>query len=81
MEFLGALNCIGASAIHVNLEKISMLLDYGAKTRERPPKPPLPIKGKVDFTFLTHTHLDHSGFLPAITKKFNSFVYCTDITM
>ncbi|MEM5811400.1 MAG: MBL fold metallo-hydrolase [Candidatus Aenigmatarchaeota archaeon] len=81
LEFLGALNCIGASAVHVNTEKISLLLDYGAKTRERPPKPPLPIKGKVDFTFLTHAHLDHSGFLPTITKKFNSFVYCTDITM
>lgn len=80
IEFLGALNSIGASAVNIQTEKTSILLDYGAKTREVPPRPPLEPRSKIDYLFLSHAHLDHSGFLPLIIKKFNSNFYCTDVT-
>jgi putative mRNA 3-end processing factor len=61
LSFNGALSTVGASAVLVDngIEKI--LLDYGTKIREVPPKFPIPIRGKPDAILLSHCHLDHSG--------------------
>ena len=61
VEFLGAMNCVGAAGVLIDTGSEKIVLDYGTKVREIPPVFPLPIKGKIDALLLTHSHLDHSG--------------------
>jgi putative mRNA 3-end processing factor len=61
LEFLGALSTVGASGVLVDTGTEKILLDYGTKIQELPPKFPLPFEGKPDAVCLSHAHLDHSG--------------------
>jgi len=59
LEFLGACDEVGKSAILLRHGEKSVLLDYGVKLQPEPVKfPPLV---KADFVIPTHAHLDHSG--------------------
>ncbi len=69
VEFLGAMNCVGAAGVLIDTGSEKIVLDYGTKVREIPPVFPLPIKGKIDALLLTHSHLDHSGALPLIARN------------
>ena len=69
IEFLGAMNCVGATGIFLDTGTEKIVLDYGTKVREIPPVFPLPIKGKVDALLVSHSHLDHAGALPLIARN------------
>ncbi|MDI6806315.1 MAG: MBL fold metallo-hydrolase [Candidatus Aenigmarchaeota archaeon] len=64
ISFLGAMGTVGNSAILVDTATEKILLDYGTRPREIPPKFPIPLPGKPDTVLLSHCHLDHSGALP-----------------
>ncbi|MGC8937340.1 MAG: MBL fold metallo-hydrolase, partial [Candidatus Methanomethylicaceae archaeon] len=63
MSFLGAMGSVGASGILIDEDSDRIVLDYGTKVREVPPKFPLPVE-KPKAVLLSHAHLDHSGGLP-----------------
>lgn len=68
IKFLGALNEIGNSGVMVETEKERIVLDYGLKVFENPPQPPLRVDN-VDYILLSHSHLDHSGYLTYFSKS------------
>lgn len=64
LSFLGAMSTVGSSGILVDTGIEKILMDYGTKIQEIPPKFPIPIEGKIDALLLSHAHLDHSGAVP-----------------
>lgn len=81
LNFLGALSFVGCSAVLVDTGVEKILLDYGTKIQELPPKFPLPVEEKLNATFLSHCHLDHSGSLALLHAKGNhSPVFAVDVT-
>jgi putative mRNA 3-end processing factor len=68
IKFLGALNEIGNSGILIESEKERILLDYGLKVKENPPKFPLKVSN-VHTILVSHAHLDHIGSLPILSSK------------
>lgn len=69
LSFLGAMQTVGCSAVLVETKEEKILLDYGTKVQEIPPKFPLPIDGRPDAILLSHCHLDHSGSIPIFFAK------------
>ncbi len=65
---LGASGEVGRSAFVLQTDK-KVLLDYGVKIFGEMSKPTYPLKienVKLDAAFISHAHLDHSGFVPNI---------------
>jgi putative mRNA 3-end processing factor len=77
LAFLGAMSCVGASGVLVDTGE-KLLLDYGVKPSELPPKFPLPTDS-IDALLLTHAHLDHSGAIPLMVKN-SAPVYAFEVT-
>lgn len=81
LSFNGALSTVGCSAIFAETGTDKILMDYGTKIQEFPPKFPLPIDGKPDAVILSHCHLDHSGSIPIFFTNGNSCpVYAVNVT-
>jgi putative mRNA 3-end processing factor len=79
IEFLGAMGCVGASGVLVEENNDKIVLDYGIKPREIPPKFPLPVE-KPKAVLLSHSHLDHCGSVPLLVKKYSTPIYSLDVT-
>ena len=81
LSFNGALCTVGASALLVDTGIEKLILDYGTKIQEIPPKFPIPIEGRPDAILLTHTHLDHCGAIPLWYANGNSVpIYSINVT-
>jgi len=81
LNFLGALNTVGASGVLVDTGVEKILMDYGTKIQETPPKFPIPVHGKVDAILASHTHLDHIGGIPIFYAGGNGCpVYAINVT-
>ncbi len=68
-SFLGGAGEVGRSAYLIE-DKKRLLLEYGIKLHQRT-EYPLPFQGFIDYSIISHAHLDHSGFIPAI------YEYCS----
>lgn len=73
LTFLGAAGCVTGSKYLVEAAGKRLLVDCGLfqgtnELKERNRKP-LPIEpATINFTLLTHAHLDHTGWLPVLVK-------------
>lgn len=75
LDCLGASREVGRSAFLLQTDR-RILLDYGVKIFDQSGMPKFPSEDiKPDLMLLSHAHLDHSGFIPALYKhsKINWF--------
>lgn len=86
LAFLGATGTVTGSRYLIEAEGRRFLVDCGLfqgykqlRLRNRNPFPVPP--ASIDAVLLTHAHLDHSGYLPALVRDgFRGPVYCTPAT-
>lgn len=76
LSFLGAAREVGRSAVLLECDK-NLLLDYGIKIHGEMAEYPKIPKQKIDALILSHAHLDHSGFMPALFENSTLPVYAT----
>ena len=86
LTFFGGAGTVTGSKtlLEVNHKKILIdcglfqgLKEYRLKNWENLPIDP----NKLDAVFLTHAHLDHSGYIPILTKNgFKGQIFCTEAT-
>ena len=79
LKFLGGCQEVGKSAILLKTGKEKFLMDYGIEVQDgkRPIDPPLDLDG----VFITHAHIDHSGFVPALySRGYQGRVFATPAT-
>ena len=86
ITFLGAADTVTGSRHLVEAEGQRLLLDcglfQGVKTWRERNWAPLPVPAReIDAVVLSHAHLDHSGFLPALVKQgFKGPIHCSAAT-
>lgn len=87
LTFWGAAETVTGSRFLLEKDDKRILIDCGLfqgikkiRIRNRQPFPVEP--GTIDAIVLTHAHLDHSGFIPALCREgFKGKIYCTHATM
>lgn len=86
LQFLGGAGTVTGSRYLLSTDKHKILVDcglyQGVKTLRRRNWARFPVEpASVDAVVLTHAHIDHSGYLPALVKQgFRGRVYCTKAT-
>lgn len=86
LTFLGATDTVTGSKYLLNSHGLNILIDCGLyqgvkQLRERNWRPLAIDIHKLDAVILTHAHIDHSGYLPALMKQgYNGPIYCSDGT-
>ncbi|MEK6210455.1 MAG: MBL fold metallo-hydrolase [Pseudomonadota bacterium] len=86
LTFLGATGTVTGSKYLITVGPKRILVDcglfQGLKQLRLRNWEPLPIDPKkIDAVILTHAHIDHSGYLPLLSKKgFSGTVYCSRAT-
>ena len=87
LQFLGAAGTVTGSRYLVESAGQRILVDCGLfqgykqlRERNRAPFPVAP--ETIDSVLLTHAHLDHSGYIPALVRNgFRGKVFCTPATL
>lgn len=83
LMFIGADHEVTGSCHYLRVGEKNMLVDYGMEQGSRafencelPVEPAL-----IDYVFLTHAHVDHSGMLPLLyARGFRGQIYATEAT-
>ncbi len=86
LRFLGAAGTVTGSRYLIEAGSRRILIDCGLfqgyktlRSRNRKPFPARP--SGIDTVLLTHAHLDHTGYLPALIRSgFAGRVFCTEAT-
>jgi metallo-beta-lactamase family protein len=87
LTFLGGAGTVTGSKYLLETDKRRILIDCGLfqgfkqlRLRNWMPFPILP--ANIDQVLLTHSHLDHSGYIPLLVRNgFRGPVHCTDATL
>lgn len=72
IRFLGGVRTVTGTCFHLELPELNVLIDCGMvqggddDTANREPFPFAP--ASIDYLFLTHAHIDHSGLVPKLAK-------------
>lgn len=77
LQFLGAAREVGRSCLALETNGLHMFLDCGVAANQQSPLPPVTNVKTPQAIAISHAHLDHSGYLPAIFKHANPPVLCT----
>ena len=83
LSFFGAAETVTGSRFLIESANKRVLVDCGLfqglkKLRERNRQAFPVIQSSIDAVVLTHAHIDHSGYLPALVKQgFQGRVYCS----
>ena len=83
LMFIGADHEVTGSCHYLRVGEKNILVDYGMEQGanvfencELPVDPAL-----IDYVFLTHAHVDHSGLLPLLfARGFRGSIYATEAT-
>ncbi|HLD60217.1 MAG TPA: MBL fold metallo-hydrolase RNA specificity domain-containing protein [Candidatus Bilamarchaeaceae archaeon] len=83
ITFYGGVQEVGRSSVFLNNNNKNLLLDCGIKLGEKTEYPLFEDEDlkKIQNIFITHAHLDHSGYLPHIyARGFHPNIYATKPT-
>ncbi len=83
LMFLGADHEVTGSCHYIEACGKSILLDCGMEQgRDTYENQEIPVAaGRIDYVFLSHAHIDHSGLLPLLHKSgFQGQIYATEAT-
>lgn len=81
--FIGADHEVTGSCHYLEVNGKHILVDYGMEQGvNKFENVPLPVpEAQIDYVFLTHAHVDHSGLLPLLyARGFRGQIYTTDAT-
>ncbi len=79
LRFLGNPAEVGAESLILHHKGATLGFEYGMKVA-KPPEFPLQAP-PMDYIFLTHCHLDHSGMVPSLCGRFDTGVVSTPLTV
>ena len=83
LQFIGADHEVTGSCHYLHVGSHHILVDYGMEQgRDMFENAPLPVKAEnIDYVFLTHAHIDHTGMLPKLyADGFRGRILCTKAT-
>src|SRR3989304_9345672 len=86
LRFLGATGTVTGSRFLLEIHEKKILVDcglfQGLKKNRLKNWDPFPVEpSQIDHVFLTHAHIDHSGYLPRLCKQgFSGKIHCTHAT-
>ena len=83
LVFVGADHEVTGSCHYLEVAGKHILVDYGMEQGVNVfENVPLPVaESMIDYVFLTHAHVDHSGLLPLLyARSFRGQIYTTDAT-
>ena len=83
LTFIGADHEVTGSCHYIEACDKKILVDYGMEQgKDYFENSPLPVSApEIDYVFLTHAHVDHSGNLPLLyAKGFRGKIFSTDAT-
>lgn len=87
VKFLGAAGTVTGSRFLLEIDELKILVDcglfQGLKEYRLRNWEPFPINpAEIDMVFLTHAHIDHTGYLPKLVKEgFSGPIYGTSPTL
>lgn len=78
LRFLGGVNEVGRLGMLLETSDREYLFDYGIAPHD-PPKYPEPAPA-IEAAFLSHAHLDHSGYMPWAAARYEMPIVGTGVT-